>query len=53
MIFSAVDPSQLMKNVVFVLSDFQNPLRAKLRNKETKMGATYNDDWDENCTHLM
>jgi hypothetical protein len=49
----AVDKSKLMKNVVFVLSGFQNPLRAELRNKATKMGAVYNDDWDESCTHLM
>jgi DNA-repair protein XRCC1 len=42
-----------MKNVVFVLSGFQNPLRSELRNKATMMGAIYNDDWDETCTHLM
>ena len=42
-----------MKKVVFVLSGFQNPLRAELRNKATTMGAVYNDDWDESCTHLM
>jgi hypothetical protein len=48
-----VDKSQLMKNVVFVLSGFQNPLRSELRNKATTMGAIYNDDWDGTCTHLM
>lgn len=42
-----------MKNVVFVLSGFQNPLRSELRTKATAMGATYNDDWDKTCTHLM
>jgi DNA-repair protein XRCC1 len=42
-----------MKNVVFVLSGFQNPVRSDLRNKATTMGAIYNDDWDETCTHLM
>ncbi|CAF2415151.1 unnamed protein product [Rotaria sp. Silwood2] len=47
------DKSQIMKNVVFVLSGFQNPLRSQLRNKATTMGATYNDDWDEKCTHLI
>jgi DNA-repair protein XRCC1 len=48
-----VDKSKLMKNVVFVLSGFQNPLRSELRNKATMMGAIYNDDWDETCTHLI
>jgi len=48
-----IDKSQLMKNVVFILSGFQNPLRSELRNKATTMGAIYNDDWDETCTHLM
>jgi DNA-repair protein XRCC1 len=42
-----------MKSVVFVLSGFQNPFRSELRNKATTMGAIYNDDWDETCTHLM
>jgi len=42
-----------MKNVVFVLSGFQNPLRSDLRTKATEMGATYSDDWDRKCTHLM
>jgi hypothetical protein len=51
--FLAIDKSKLMKNVVFVLSGFQNPLRTELRNKATIMGALYNDDWDETCTHLM
>ncbi|CAF0838311.1 unnamed protein product, partial [Adineta ricciae] len=45
--------SELMKKVVFVLSGFQNPLRTELRTKATKMGATYNDDWDDTCTHLI
>ena len=43
----------IMKNVVFVLSGFQNPLRAELRNKATAMGAVYHDDWSDKCTHLM
>jgi DNA-repair protein XRCC1 len=45
--------SQIMKNVIFVLSGFQNPLRSELRKKATSMGAIYNEDWDEKCTHLM
>lgn len=51
--FLAENQSELMKKVVFVLSGFQNPLRTELRTKATKMGATYNDDWDNTCTHLM
>ncbi|CAF2317220.1 unnamed protein product [Rotaria sp. Silwood2] len=47
------DKSKIMKNIVFVLSGFQNPLRSELRNKATAMGAIYNDDWDEACTHLI
>ena len=42
-----------MKNVVFVLSGFQNPLRSELRAKATLLGAVYNEDWDATCTHLM
>ena len=42
-----------MRNVIFVLSGFQNPLRSELRSKATAMGAVCNDDWDEKCTHLM
>ncbi|CAF1430537.1 unnamed protein product [Rotaria sordida] len=47
------DKTKIMKNIVFVLSGFQNPLRSELRNKATTMGAIYNDDWDETCTHLI
>ena len=47
------DKSTLMKNVVFVLSGFQNPLRSELRTKATSMGATFSDDWNDKCTHLL
>ncbi|CAF2154219.1 unnamed protein product [Rotaria magnacalcarata] len=47
------DKFPIMKNVVFVLSGFQNPLRSQLRNKAISMGATYSDDWNEKCTHLI
>ncbi len=47
------DQSQVMKNVVFVLSGFQNPLRSELRDKATAMGATYHDEWNKKCTHLV
>ncbi|CAF1525711.1 unnamed protein product, partial [Didymodactylos carnosus] len=45
--------SQLMKDVTFVLSGFQNPLRADLRDKATQMGAKYQQDWNEKCSHLI
>ena len=47
------DHSKLMKDVVFVLSGFQNPLRSELRNKATEMGAIYHDEWNKKCTHLV
>ncbi|CAF0756084.1 unnamed protein product [Adineta steineri] len=47
------DKSQIMKNIVFVVSGFKNPVRTELRKKGTAMGAIYNDDWDEKCTHLI
>ncbi len=47
------DRSQIMETVSFVLSGFKNPLRSQLRNKATAMGAIFNDDWNEDCTHLM
>ena len=44
---------EIMKNVVLLLSGFQNPLRSELRNKAISMGAICNEVWDEKCTHLM
>jgi DNA-repair protein XRCC1 len=43
----------IMANVVFSLSGFQNPERAILRDKAVQMGAKYKTDWDNACTHLM
>jgi DNA-repair protein XRCC1 len=43
----------LMGEVVFVLSGFQNPERANLRDQAVKMGAKYKSDWDDSCTHLV
>ncbi|XP_070202995.1 DNA repair protein XRCC1-like isoform X2 [Littorina saxatilis] len=45
--------SRLMEKVTFVLSGFQNPYRAELRDKATEMGATYKPDWGKGCTHLI
>ena len=47
-------PNQILKGVVFVLSGFQNPLRAEIRDKGCKLGAKYRPEWnDDECTHLM
>lgn len=45
--------SQIFEDVVFVLSGFQNPLRTELRLKALSMGATYSDEWNKKCTHLI
>ena len=44
---------KLMEGVTFVLSGFQNPFRAELRDKAIEMGAKYKPDWGPGCTHLM
>uniref|UniRef100_A0A8C4QIK6 DNA repair protein XRCC1 n=1 Tax=Eptatretus burgeri TaxID=7764 RepID=A0A8C4QIK6_EPTBU len=43
----------ILKGVVFVLSGFQNPFRAEIRDKAVSMGAKYMPDWGPNCTHLI
>ncbi|CDW58301.1 DNA repair protein XRCC1 [Trichuris trichiura] len=45
--------SCLLKGVTFVLSGFMHPMRGDLRDKATKMGATYRSNWDNQCTHLI
>ncbi|GAB1601859.1 DNA repair protein XRCC1-like isoform X1 [Argonauta hians] len=44
---------KIMDTVVFVLSGFQNPCRADIRDKAREMGATYRPDWSSDCTHLV
>ncbi|XP_048772083.2 DNA repair protein XRCC1-like isoform X2 [Ostrea edulis] len=44
---------KLVEGVVFVLSGFQNPFRAELRDMATEMGAVYKPDWKKGCTHLI
>ena len=39
--------------VVFVLSGFKNPYRGELREKAMEMGAKYEADWNDSCTHLV
>lgn len=38
---------------MFVLSGFQNPFRAELRDKALSMGARYRPDWTPDSTHLI
>lgn len=45
--------NKLFDDVVFVISGYQNPLRAELRNKALALGAKYKPDWDRTCTHLI
>ncbi|XP_053375045.1 DNA repair protein XRCC1-like isoform X2 [Mercenaria mercenaria] len=45
--------SRLMEKVVFVMSGYQNPYRAELRDRAVAMGATYRPDWGKGCTHLI
>lgn len=48
-----VDFNKLFDGVVFVLSGFENPYRAQLRDKAMQMGAQYKGDWGKGCTHLI
>ncbi|XP_051721823.1 DNA repair protein XRCC1 [Ctenopharyngodon idella] len=45
--------NRIMEGVVFVLSGFQNPFRAELRDKALAMGARYRPDWTPDSTHLI
>ena len=45
--------SRLMEGVKFVISGYQNPLRAEVRQKALDMGARYSADWNDSCTHLV
>ncbi|XP_030067471.1 DNA repair protein XRCC1 isoform X2 [Microcaecilia unicolor] len=49
----AVELQQILQGTVFVLSGFQNPFRAQLRDKALEMGAKYQPDWTSDCTHLI
>ncbi|XP_077077775.1 DNA repair protein XRCC1 [Siphateles boraxobius] len=45
--------NRIMEGVVFVLSGFQNPFRAELRDKALAMGGRYKPDWTPDSTHLI
>ncbi|XP_064393030.1 DNA repair protein XRCC1-like isoform X2 [Halichondria panicea] len=49
----AVPFKQIMTGIVFTLSGFKNPFRGDLRGKATDMGATFQSDWTDSCTHLV
>ncbi|XP_014380579.1 DNA repair protein XRCC1 isoform X2 [Alligator sinensis] len=44
---------RLLQDVVLVLSGFQNPFRAELRDQALAMGARYRPDWTPDSTHLI
>ncbi|CAL8261937.1 unnamed protein product [Boreogadus saida] len=53
---SGSDPvplNRVLEGVVFVLSGFQNPFRAELRDKALALGAKYRPDWASDTTHLI
>ena len=45
--------NQLLSDVTFVLSGYENPYRGDLRQKGLDMGAKCKPDWNSSCTHLM
>jgi DNA-repair protein XRCC1 len=44
---------KLFEGVTFAFSGYVNPERGILRNKAIEMGAKYQPDWNDRCTHLM
>ncbi|XP_047997826.1 DNA repair protein XRCC1 [Leguminivora glycinivorella] len=46
-------PHTLMSGVVFALSGYENPRRARLRDSAVAMGARFERDWSPACTHLI
>lgn len=44
---------RILSHVVFVMSGFENPRRAKLRDMAIAMGAQYSAKWNKKCTHLL
>lgn len=45
--------NKLLEGVKIVISGFQNPYRAEIRNRAIQMGASYSPNWTELSTHLM
>lgn len=51
---SSITDNKPLSGVVFILSGYQNPLRATIRDKAIAMGAIFLNDWDATkCTHLV
>ncbi|OCT73256.1 hypothetical protein XELAEV_18036235mg [Xenopus laevis] len=49
----SMELGRILQGTVFVLSGFQNPFRADLRDKALEMGAKYRPDWTPDSTHLI
>ncbi|CAD0197544.1 unnamed protein product [Chrysodeixis includens] len=49
----SAEPHRLLSDVVLVLSGYENPRRARLRNLALAMGARVLRDWGPTCTHLI
>lgn len=45
--------NQLLSDVIFSMSGYENPYRSTIRSKALEMGAIYKNNWDRSCTHLM
>ncbi|KAJ7214683.1 hypothetical protein O6H91_Y473900 [Diphasiastrum complanatum] len=45
--------SKLLEGVIFAISGVVNPERAELRKKALEMGASYQPDWNDECTLLL
>lgn len=45
--------SELLSDVIFSMSGYENPYRSNLRSKALEMGAIYKNNLDQSCTHLM
>lgn len=45
--------SELLSDVIFTMSGYENPHRSNLRSKALEMGATYKVNLDPSCTHLL
>ncbi|CAB3227973.1 unnamed protein product [Arctia plantaginis] len=47
------EPHTILSGVVLVLSGYENPERANVRNTALALGALVQRDWGPSCTHLV
>ncbi|VVC33408.1 DNA-repair protein Xrcc1, N-terminal,BRCT domain,Galactose-binding domain-like [Cinara cedri] len=45
--------NELLNDVIFLMSGYENPNRSAIRSKALEMGAIYKNNWDQSCTHLI